>query len=67
MMGKIPKPVPFTFYFILFFLIFLYLLFNFYYIKINIFNKNKKIMNFYKLFIKNILIIIIFILKYKIK
>ena len=31
---------------------FLYLLFYFYYIKINIFHKNKNIMNFYKLFIK---------------
>ena len=32
---------------------FLYLLFYFYFIKINIFHKNKNIMNFYKLFIKH--------------
>ena len=53
--GKIPKPISFTFDFCFYFLffIFLYLIFYFYYIKINIFHKkNKKIMNFYKLFIK---------------
>ena len=36
----------------LFFLILMFLFFFFYYIKINIFHKNKNIMNFYKLFIK---------------
>ena len=39
-------------YFLFFILIFLYLLFYFYYIKINIFYKNKNIIDFYKLFIK---------------
>ena len=43
--------------------IFLYLFFYFYYIKINIFHKNKNIMNFYKIFIKNIIIIIIIFIK----
>ena len=38
---------------------FLYFIFYFYYIKINIFHKNKNIMNIYKLFLKNIIIIII--------
>ena len=50
----------FVFFFIL---IFLYFLFYFYYIEINIFHKNKNIMNFYKLFIKNIIIIIIIYIK----
>ena len=45
-------------------LIFVFILyFVFYYIKINIFHKNKNIMNFYKLFIKKILIIIIIYIK----
>ena len=34
------------------YILFLFLFLNFYYIKINIFHKNKNIMNFYKLFIK---------------
>ena len=49
--GKILKLTPFTFYFCFFIFYCLYFLF-FYYIKINIFHKNKNIMNFYKLFIK---------------
>ena len=63
--GKILKLAPFTFYFCFYFkiFIFLYLIFYFYYIKINIFHKNKNIMNFYKLFIKNIIIIIIIYIK----
>ena len=40
----------FCFYFLFF--LFLFFLFYFYYIKINIFHKNKTIMDFYKLFIK---------------
>ena len=40
-------------YILFLFLFFLYLLFYFYYIQINIFYKNKNIMNFYILFIKN--------------
>ena len=55
-MGKFPNSPRLHF-------IFLYLLFYFYYIKINIFHKNKNIMNFYKLFIKNIIIIIIIYMK----
>ena len=52
--GKISKLTPFTFYFCFFFkiLIFFIFAFYFYYIRINIFHKNKNIMNFYKLFIK---------------
>ena len=47
------RPVYILFLFLfLNFILFLYLLFYFYYIKINIFHKNKNIMNFYKLFIK---------------
>ena len=53
------------------YILFLFLFFNFnffiyfyfYYIKINIFHKTKNIMNFYKLFIKNIIIIIIIYIK----
>ena len=49
---KISKPVPFTFEFCFYFYFFIFT-FYFYYIKINILLiKNKKIMNFYKLFIK---------------
>ena len=59
--GKILKLTPFIYFFLI--LIFLYLLFYFYYIKINIFHKNKNITNFYKLFIKNIIIIIIIYIK----
>ena len=51
--------VHFIFVFIFYFFIFAF----FYYIKINIFHKNKNIMNFYKLFIKNIIIIIIIYIK----
>ena len=45
------RPVYILFLF-LFLILFYYLIFYFYYIKINIFHKNKNIMNFYKLFIK---------------
>ena len=53
-MGKFPNSPHLNFIFVFIFLIlnFLYFLFYFYYIKINIFHKNKNIMNFYKLFIK---------------
>ena len=57
---KILKLAPFTFCFCFYFFIFY---FYFYYIKINIFHKNKNIMNFYKIFIKNIIIIIIIYIK----
>ena len=50
--GKIPEPVPFIFDFCFYFL-------NFIILKLIYFIKNKNIMNFYKLFIKNIIIIII--------
>ena len=43
--------------FCFYYLFILYFLFYFYYIKINIFHKNKNVMNFYKLIIKNIIII----------
>ena len=52
------RPVYILFFIFNFFYIFS---FYFYHIKINIFHKNKNIMNFYKLFIKNIIIIIIII------
>ena len=63
-MGKFSNSprLHFIFVFIFKFKFFLYLFF-FYYIKINIFHKNKNIMNFYKLFIKNIIIIIIIYIK----
>ena len=48
------RPVYILFLLLFFNFNFLYLLFYFYYIKINIFHKNKKIMNFYKLFIKKL-------------
>ena len=48
-MGKFPNS---SVYILFLFLFFLYLLFYSYYIKINIFHKNKNIMNFYKLFSK---------------
>ena len=48
---KILKLAPFTFYFYFYFYFF-NVIFYLYYIKINIFHKNKNIMNFYKLFIK---------------
>ena len=52
---KIHKLASYTFYFIFILKFnFLYLFFYFYYIIINIFHKNKNIMNFYKLFIKKI-------------
>ena len=57
-MRKFSNPSPFIIDFCFYFFIF-YILF--YYIKINIFIKNKSIMIFYKLFIKNIIIIIIII------
>ena len=57
------RPVYILFLFLFFIFIFLYLIFYFYYIKINIFHKNKNIMIFYKLFIKNIIIIIIIYIK----
>ena len=63
-MGKFsnsPRLHYFCFYFLI--LIFLYLLFNFYYIKINIFHKNKNIMNFINYLLKNIIIIIIIYIK----
>ena len=53
----------FIFVFIFYFKFFIFDFFYFYYIKINIFHKNKYIMNFYKLFIKNIIIIIIIYIK----
>ena len=56
------RPVYILFLFLFLKFIF-YLFFYFYYIKINIFHKNKNIMNFYKLFIKNIIIIIIIYIK----
>ena len=65
---KISKPVPFTFDFLYLFFIFYFLSFSFYIcffifiiLKLIYFIKNKNLMNFYKLFIKNILIIIIII------
>ena len=57
------RSVYILFLFLFFYFNFLYFLFYFYYIKINIFHKNKNIMNFYKLFIKNIIIIIIIYIK----
>ena len=56
-------PVYILFLFLFFNFNFLYFLFYFYYIKINIFHKNKNIMNFYKLFIKKIIIIVIIYIK----
>ena len=58
---KISKPIPFTFDFLFLFLfLFFYIcFFIFIILKLIYFIKNKNIMNFYKLFIKNILIIII--------
>ena len=59
-MGKFPNPprlyliFAFIFFFIFFFII----------LKLIYFIKNKNVMNFYKLFIKNILIIIIIIIIY---
>ena len=63
--GKIPKPVLFIFYFCFYFLflIFLYFIFIFIILKLIDFVKNKNIMIFYKLFIKNILIIITIYIK----
>ena len=46
---------------LIFVFIFLYLVFIFIVLKLIFFIKNKNIMNFYKLFIKNIIIIIIII------
>ena len=51
---------PFTFYFCFYFSIFAFLFLLY---KINVFHKNKNIMNFYKLFIKKIIIIIIIYIK----
>ena len=63
-MGKFPNSPRLQFIFVfIFYFLFFYLLFYFYYIKINIFHKNKNIMNFYKLFIKKIIIIIIIYVK----
>ena len=58
---KILKPVSFTFdfCFYFYFLFFYICFFIFIILKLIYFIKNKNIMNFYKLFIKNILIIII--------
>ena len=53
---KIPKPVV-CFYF----LFVLYLFYIFIILKLKYFIKNKNVMNFYKLIIKNIIIIIIII------
>ena len=50
--GKIPKPVPFTFYFCFYFLFFYICFFIFIILKLIYFIKNENIMNFYKLFIK---------------
>ena len=65
--GKIHKPVLFIFYFCFYFLFFIfYFLFCFFIfiiLKLIYFVKNKNIMNFYKLFIKKILIIIIIYIK----
>ena len=47
------RPVYILFLF-LFFNFNFFIFFFFFYIKINIFHKNKKIMNFYKLFIKKL-------------
>ena len=58
--GKILKPARLH---LIFVFIFYFIFFYFYYIKINIFIKNKKIINFYKLFIKNIIIIIVIYIK----
>ena len=57
------RPVYILFFFYFFILIFLYLIFYFYYIEINIFHKNKNIMNFKNYLLKNILIIIIIYIK----
>ena len=46
------RPVYILFLFLFFNFNFYIFAFYFYYIKINIFHKNKNIMNFYKLFIK---------------
>ena len=63
-MGKFPNPRPFTFDFCFYFFIFVFFII----LKLIYFIKNKTIMIFYKLFIvKNILIILLLILKYKIK
>ena len=50
-MRKFPNPFRLDLIFVFSFFLFFYIYF-FYYIKINIFHKNKNIMNFYKLFIK---------------
>ena len=55
------RPVYILFLYLFFIFNFFIFAFLFFYIKINIFHKNKNIMNFYKLFIKNIIIIIIII------
>ena len=55
------RPVYILFLVLFFNFNFFIFAFYFYYIKINIFHKNKNIMNFYKLFIKKIIIIIIYI------
>ena len=51
---KFPNPshLHLIFVFIFYFLYFFIFAFYFYYIKINIFHKNKNIINFYKFFIK---------------
>ena len=59
--GKILKPDSFIFYFC--FIFFYIYFFIFIILKLIYFIKNKNIMNFYKLFIKNILIIIIIYIK----
>ena len=60
-MGKFPNPshLQFIFVFIFYFLFFYICFFIFIILKLIYFIKNKNIMNFYKLFIKKILIIII--------
>ena len=62
---KIPRPVPFTFDFYFYFLFFIFYIcfFIFIILKLIYFIKNKNIMNFYKLFIKKILIFIFIYIK----
>ena len=60
---KILKPVSFTFDFCFYFLFVYICFFIFIMLKLIYFIKNKNIMNFYKLFIKKILIIIIIYIK----
>ena len=63
-LGKFPNSPRLHFIFVFIFkFLFFYLLFYFYYIKINIFHKNKNIMNFYNYLLKNIIIIIIIYIK----